>query len=690
MPCTPGHRKIGRNASWRKLTEAPRGDCRETSRVSAKSSGSRFRQARPSPAGLVLAVALLANISHSAAVPRPVGYGELGYPAPMPGTYDLPPLFDAADGAVLDTDGEPTRLHRYLGDRIVLLSFVYSTCSDVAGCPLATAVFHRIKQHLASEPDLARQLRLVTLSFDPDHDTPEVMRLYGAGLDGDGVEWAFLTTASEDRLEPILSAYKQTVLREYDDRGEPAGTFAHLLRVYLIDRRKRIRNIYSVSFLHPDLLVSDAKTLLMESEPAGSAPVDADPATVAAASGLSRAGDYKNGYGNPDYRTRSLSLEQRLGSEADLLSVIESPPLGLPPVPVPRDNPITETKVALGRKLFYDRRLSLNDTFSCAMCHIPEQGFTSNEMATAVGVEGRSVRRNAPTIYNTAYLTRLFHDGREYSLEQQVWGPLLAGNEMANPAVGTLIEKVRRLPDYQGRFEAAFDGRGPTMETLGMALASYQRTLVSGASAFDRWRYGKDPEAIPEDARRGFELFTGKARCAACHLVGDDAALFTDNQMHNTGMGFRESMRPEPPIRKVQVAPGVVLDVPGSVIASVSEPPASDLGLYEVTQDPSDRWKYRTPSLRNVALTAPYMHNGSLASLREVVAFYNAGGEANEVLDPLIAPLGLTDTEIDDLVSFLESLTGDNVNVLVSDAFAAPVGDPSDSTASTGSSGSAR
>lgn len=648
----------------------------------------RARLVRPATAGLALA--MIAQIGVCAVAPRPLGYGELGYPAPMPGTYDLPPLFDAADGEVLDSNGLPARLHAFLGDRVVLLSFIYSTCSDVAGCPLATAVFYRIKQRLGSEPALARQLRLVTLSFDPDQDTPEVMRLYGAGLDGDGVEWAFLTTANEDRLQPILSAYKQTVLREYDDRGEPAGTFAHLLRVYLIDRQKRIRNIYSVSFLHPDLLVSDAQTLLMESAPTRPLPAGADRETLAAASGLSRAGDYKNGYEHPDYQTRSQSLEQRRGTEADLLSVIQTPPLGLPPVPVPRDNPITETKVALGRKLFYDRRLSLNDTFSCAMCHIPEQGFTSNEMATAVGVEGRSVRRNAPTIYNSAYLTRLFHDGREYSLEQQVWGPLLASNEMANPAVGSVIEKIGRLPDYRGLFEAAFDGRGPSMETLGMALASYQRTLVSGASAFDRWRYDNEPGAIPEDARRGFELFTGKARCAACHLVGEDAALFTDNLLHNTGIGWRESMGPDQETRKVQVAPGVVLDVPGSVIASVSERPANDLGLYEVTQDPADRWKYRTPSLRNIALTAPYMHNGSLGSLRSVVAFYNGGGVPNEVLDPLIAPLGLTDAEIEDLVAFLESLTGDNVDRLVSDAFAAPVGDPTPGTGSAGPSGSAR
>lgn len=624
-------------------------------------------------AGLALTAGLLGAGGPSRADDRPPGYGDLGYAAPEPGSYALPALFDAADGEVLDTDGEARRLHDYLGDRVVLLSFIYSSCSDVAGCPLATAVFYRIKRRLESEPDLARQLRLVTLSFDPAHDTPDVMRLYGAGLKGGGAQWQFLTTADEERLAPILAAYKQTVLKEYDDQGQPAGTFSHLLRVFLIDRDLRVRNIYSVSFLHPDLLVNDVKTLLLE----GQSAAGADPvAPVAATGALSRAGDYKDGYEGEAYQTRSLSLEQRRGSAANLLSVLQSPPLGLPPVPVPEDNPLTEAKVALGRKLFYDRRLSLNNTFSCAMCHIPEQGFTSNEMATAVGVEGRSVRRNAPTLYNAAYLIRLFHDGREHSLEQQIWGPLLARNEMANPAVGSVIEKIRGLPDYSGLFEAAFAGRGPTMETLGMALASYQRTLVSGGSAFDRWRYRGDQQAIGESARRGFGLFTGKAGCSACHLVGEDSALFTDNALHNTGVGYRESMDPKPESRAVMVAPGIRLQVPRSVIGSVSEPALGDLGLYEVTQDPADRWKYRTPSLRNVALTAPYMHNGSLGTLREVVEFYNAGGVPNEVLDPLIRPLGLSETEIDDLVAFLKALTGDNVNALVSDAFAAPVGDP--------------
>jgi len=611
-----------------------------------------------------------------AATPLPIGYGALGYDAPVPGTYTLPPLFDAADGPVLADDGTTTRLHEIFGDRVVVLSFVYSTCSDVAGCPLATAVLHRLQQRLQEAPETADRVRLVTLSFDPSHDTPETMRQYGEGVRAKAPEWRFLTAVSAATLRPILAAYDQTVRIDYDAQGRPLDTFSHLLRVYLIDPDKRVRNIYSASFLHPDLLAADIRTLLLEGDDAAS------PATASSQAGddrpttLAGAGDYKEGYEQPHYQTRSRSLADRRGEAADLLDQAREAQLGLPPVPVPPANALTAAKIALGRKLFYDRRLSLNHTMSCAMCHIPEQGFTSNELARAVGIEGRSVRRNAPTILNAAYLTRLFHDGREYNLEQQIWGPLLAPNEMGNPAVGTVLRRLEELTDYRGPFAAAFGDRGPSMDTVGQALASYQRTLVSGDSPFDRWYYGGNATALGQAAQRGFRLFTRKAGCAACHTIGPEHALLTDNALHNTGVGYGESMTGEPPSRKVTVAPGVVVDVPTAVISVVSEQAPDDLGLYEVTQDPDDRWKYRTPTLRNVALTAPYMHNGSLPTLDAVVAFYDAGGVPNELLDPLVRPLGLSAAERADLVAFLRSLTGANVDILIADAFTAPSGEP--------------
>jgi len=386
-------------------------------------------------------------------------------------------------------------------------------------------------------------------------------------------------------------------------------------------------------------------------------------------------GDNKQGYDSIDYKTNALDLQRRIGQEANLLEFVNNPPLGLPAVPVPKDNPVTKEKVSLGRKLFFDRRLSINDTFSCAICHIPEQGFTNNEIQTAVGVEGRSGKRNAPMIYNVAYLELIFHDGREDTLEQQVWAPFLARNEMANPSIGYVINKVKAIPEYEGLFEKAFDGRGPTMETMGMALSAYQRTLNSADSPFDRWHFGKQEDAVNDQVKRGFEIFKGKGTCSACHLLHEDYALFTDNLLHNTGLGYQASMGIQGKTTRVQLAPGVFADLDNEVIKAVSRPKENDVGRYEVTENPNDRWKFRTPTLRNVSLTAPYMHDGSLHTLRQVVEFYNQGGVPNEVLSPLIKPLGLTDEEIDDLVAFMNALTGSNIETLVADAFAAPIGD---------------
>jgi cytochrome c peroxidase len=601
------------------------------------------------------------------------GYGSLQFSPPEPGSYQLPDLGAAHDGEVVDSENRMTRLHTLMGDKVVLLSFIYSTCSDVNGCPLATAVFQKIKNRLQRQPELAGQFRLLTLSFNPEHDTPDMMKRYGQGLSDEKVEWHFLTTKSELQLKPILEGYKQSIQKVYDAKGHATGTFSHILRVYLIDSRKRIRNIYSVSFLHSDSLINDIKTLVQE-EGQVNQPVPKR------ADGRVRytPGDNKQFYEKSSYQTDSSALADRAGHQTDLLKTIYLPSLGLPAVPIPADNPVTNEKIALGRQLFYDRRLSLNNTFSCAMCHIPEQGFTSNEMATADGVEGRSVRRNSPTLYNVAYFRTLFHDSRESTLEQQVWAPLLAHNEMANPSIGFVIDKINQNADYNKKFKQVF-GKQPSMETIGMAIASYERTLNSAHSAFDRWYYEKNKKALDVKAQHGFNLFTGKARCSACHTIQPQYALFTDNELHNTGIGYAEAMKQsatkEKSSQRVQLAPGFYVDVAETVIDAVSEAPTNDLGRYEVTQKPEDRWKYKTPSLRNISLTAPYMHNGSLATLEQVMQFYNRGGHANENLDPLIKPLNLSQAEMNELIAFLQSLTGDNVEELVSDAFAAPIGD---------------
>jgi cytochrome c peroxidase len=348
-------------------------------------------------------------------------------------------------------------------------------------------------------------------------------------------------------------------------------------------------------------------------------------------------------------------------------------PLGLPPVPVPAENPITAAKIELGKRLFFDRRLSFNGTMSCAMCHVPEQGFTSNELGTALGVEGRSLRRNAPTIYNVAYHPTLFHDGRETALENQIWGPLLAANEMANPSMGFVIERARGLEDYAKRFEAVFPGRGLTGDTLGQAIATYERTLVSGGSRFDRWRYRGERDALSAEEQAGFVLFSGKAGCAACHTIGERDALFSDFRYHNTGIGWRQSFgRPASVI--VELIPGVRAEVDRRALDTFSEPSANDVGRFEITLEPAERWAYKTPSLRNVALTGPYMHDGSLGTLEDVVEFYDRGGVENEAKSPLVKPLGLSRDEKRALVAFLRSLTGDDIERHQREARAAPVG----------------
>lgn len=598
------------------------------------------------------------------AEPLAPGYADLPYQTAAPGSYSLPVIAPAADGSVLDTAAQSRQLHELMGDKLVLLSFVYAGCSDVNGCPLATQVLHKLARRLRKQPELAGQLRLLTLSFNPA-DTPELMGGYAAGFNSGGFDWQFLTTVDQASLQPILQAYGQDVQKIYDEQGQFTGRFKHLLKVYLIDRDRQIRNIYSVDFLHADTLINDLQTLLATA-PASDLPVEQ-------AQRLGP-GDDKRGYQQADYQTHSQALAARLGQAIDLMQFVQRPPLGLPDLSLPEDNPPTADKIALGRKLFYDRRLSINNTFSCAICHVPEQGFSNNEMATAVGVEGRSVRRNSPSLYNVGYAQLLFHDGRENRLEQQVWGPLLAHNEMANPSIGYVVDKLKAMTDYQGLFEQAF-GQAPNMLNIGQALASYQRSLNAADSAFDRWYFGKQSQAMSASAQRGFVLFAGKAGCSACHQIKDDSALFSDQQRHNTGIGYAAAMHKTPQKRRVQLAPGVFAEVDQADLLGLNNTKPNDLGYYEVSQNPVDRWAYKTPSLRNVALSAPYMHDGSLSTLAEVVQFYNQGGVANENLSPLIKPLGLSAAESEDLVAFLQSLTGSNVEQLVGDAFAAPVGE---------------
>lgn len=326
--------------------------------------------------------------------------------------------------------------------------------------------------------------------------------------------------------------------------------------------------------------------------------------------------------------------------------------LGLPAMQRATDARIAE----LGRKLFVDTRLSATGRMACATCHAPREGFTQSSRSTPQGREGEALRRNAPTLLNVAFAMPLMHDGAAPSLEVQALTPLFAPDEMANGSFEDFERKLASLPEYASDFQQLF-GRPPTVADAGRSLAAFQRTLISGDSPFDRWKFGGDASAITADAKAGFELFSGKAGCSTCHVIGNDRAIFTDNLMHNTGVGTR--------------LPDGVSRVRHES-ATVDFARAGDRGRNEVTGNAADMFKYRTPTLRNVAITGPYMHDGSFATLEDVVRFYSRGGNANANLDPAIKPLSLSDSEISALVAFLKSLTGSNVESLAADTARKP------------------
>lgn len=376
-------------------------------------------------------------------------------------------------------------------------------------------------------------------------------------------------------------------------------------------------------------------------------------------------GDPRDGYANAAFQTSSQSIRTAPGTRLDLADLAANPPLGLPPLLDPPDS----AAIDLGRRLFFDRRLSANKTLSCGMCHVPEQAFTQNELATPVGIEGRFVRRNAPALFNVGYRARLFHDGRENSLEAQIYSPLLAENEMGNKSRQAVLATIGAIPDYTQAFAARF-ADGLTENNLATVLAAYQRALLSADSPFDRWYLGGDSAAIEPRAREGFFLFA-QVGCNRCHTFNNRFAHFTDDGLHRTGTEFASRARETRPLEALQIAPGVQVPLSNTIPA----PERHDRGLEEVTGQVHDRFRYRTPSLRNVALTGPYMHDGSLGTLLDVVNFYNEGGGADPGKDPTLIPLNLTALEKDALVAFLEALTGSNLDALAEDARSVSIGD---------------
>ncbi len=285
--------------------------------------------------------------------------------------------------------------------------------------------------------------------------------------------------------------------------------------------------------------------------------------------------DSRIGYESETYRTDSKVVIEVSGIRQALDKLSTERPLGLPAV---GDGAKAE-EIDLGRQLFFDRRLSANDTLSCAMCHIPEQGFTQNELATPVGHQGKGVRRNVPSLYNVVFVQQLFLDGRESSLAEQVWSPLLAHNEMANQDRQSVIAKIASVETYAQQFEGLYPD-GLSERSLGLALSAYQRALLSGDSDFDRWYFAGGARSMDNysaEAALGFALFREKG-CIGCHQLGDDSSLFSDGGFYNTGVGYLRQQRGVR-LDKVQLAPGVYV-VP---LVSAETETFIDDGRAEVT-----------------------------------------------------------------------------------------------------------
>ncbi|HEY7544222.1 MAG TPA: cytochrome-c peroxidase [Blastocatellia bacterium] len=328
---------------------------------------------------------------------------------------------------------------------------------------------------------------------------------------------------------------------------------------------------------------------------------------------------------------------------------------------IPKDNPMTEAKVALGRDLYFDKRLSLDDSVSCATCHDPKTAFAQST-SVAEGVGAKKGARNSPTVLNAMFNVEQFWDGRAKSLEEQAKGPLINPIEMAMPSHEAVVSKLKKIPEYAKRFQEVF-AHPINIDDIARAIAAFERTQLSGDSAFDRFNAG-DRAALGEEAQRGFELFKGKARCVTCHEFNASSPFFTDFKYHNIGIGMKASANFEQLARQVQqMAQSGKLTAEALDKLSLAEG-FSELGRFLVTRQPKDIGAFKTPTLRDIELTAPYMHDGSMKTLRETIEFYNKGGEGNPNLDGGIRKLDLTEQEISDIEAFLKSLTGDRVRRL--------------------------
>ena len=289
-------------------------------------------------------------------------------------------------------------------------------------------------------------------------------------------------------------------------------------------------------------------------------------------------------------------------------------------IPFPTSNPYSAEKAALGKMLFFDPRLSKNRNMTCATCHNPSFGW-EDATSTSVGAQNTHLGRHSPTILNVAWGQSFFWDGRAKTLEEQAKGPIESDVEMNLP-ISEAVNRLKKVKSYQEWFTKVFGSKGITAKNITKAIATFERTVVSGQAPFDFWIDG-DSSAISSQAKNGFELFNGKARCSTCHSGWN----FTDNNFHDIGLN------------------------------------TPDEGLMKLTNNSKDAFAFKTPSLRNISQRAPYMHNGSLRTLQEVINHYVSGGLRRTSLSPLMMPIPLTPIEVEELKAFLLTLTGKDASV---------------------------
>jgi cytochrome c peroxidase len=350
----------------------------------------------------------------------------------------------------------------------------------------------------------------------------------------------------------------------------------------------------------------------------------------------------------------SLACTATLASQA--AESVSPSLLGLPTPPASHKGPESRAQAALGKRLFFDARFSADEKIRCASCHQPEKAF-SDGLRVSQGMGGRNGTRNAPSLINVVFASSLFWDGRRDTLEAQALDPFINPNEHDLVSLDALAEKVRADEAYRDAFATAFGHNKKqtiTAERIGLAIAAYLQTLVAGGSSVDRYLYGGEKHALTPAAVRGLELFRGRAGCAECHVIGARDAMLSDGKFHSLGVGMEDirahlaelatrAMRREAPLDHTVLQDGEL----------------AELGRFLVTRDPHDIGKFKTPSLRNVALTAPYMHNGRVATLEEAVEreIYYRGLTTNR-------PLIVTPNEKEDLVAFLRSLTSNALPLL--------------------------